>query len=376
MPQAPVATIAEHFSTLEDPRADNKRHLLLDMVTIAICGTVCGAEGWEDIELFGQSKQDWLRTFLTLPHGTPSHDTFGRVFALLDAELFQSCFIEWIQAIQELTQGQVIALDGKKLRRSHDKAIGKKAIHMVSAWASENRLVLGQCKVDDKSNEITAIPELLEVLEIAGCIVTVDAIGCQTKIAEKVIEKQADYVLPVKKNQKNLYETLHDLFAYPEEMAAVELDYHKTVDKGHGRIETRECWVTSDADYLAYIATLSEWKDLQSIAMVKSVRRIGEDKTVKCRYFISSLESYAKLMLHAVRTHWGIENKVHWVLDITFREDDCRIRKGNGAQNFAVLRHIALNLLRQETSVKRSIRAKRLKAALEHDYLLKVLASG
>lgn len=375
MQQTPVATITEHFSALEDPRNDNKRHQLLDIVIIAICAAICGANSWTEVELFGHAKQDWFKGFLELPHGIPSHDTFGRVFALLDAEQFQTCFVEWIQAIEKLSQGQIVALDGKKLRRSHDRTLGKEAIYMVSAWASENRLVLGQRKVDDESNEITAIPQLLDMLEVSGCIVTTDAIGCQTKIAEKIIEKQADYVLVVKENQGRLYETIQELFDNPDEMRWVDYDYHKMVDKDHGRIEIRQCWTTSDPEYLRYIASLADWKGLQSIAVIQAKRRIGQEKTVKRRYFISSLESNAKLLLHAARTYWEIENKVHWVLDVAFREDDCRVRKGNGAQNFAVLRHIALNLLRREDTAKCSIRAKRLKAGWDHDYLLRVLSA-
>lgn len=375
MEQTPVATITEHFSVLEDPRNDNKRHQLLDIVIIAICAAICGANSWTEVELFGHAKQDWFKRFLELPHGIPSHDTFGRVFALLDAEQFQTCFVEWIQAVEKLSQGQIVALDGKKLRRSHDRTLGKEAIYMVSAWASENRLVLGQRKVDDESNEITAIPQLLDMLEVSGCIVTTDAIGCQTKIAEKIIEKQADYVLVVKENQGRLYETIQELFDNPDEMRWVDYDYHKMVDKDHGRIEIRQCWTTSDPEYLRYIASLADWKGLQSIAVIQAKRRIGQEKTVKRRYFISSLESNAKLLLHAARTYWEIENKVHWVLDVAFREDDCRVRKGNGAQNFAVLRHIALNLLRREDTAKCSIRAKRLKAGWDHDYLLRVLSA-
>jgi predicted transposase YbfD/YdcC len=375
MQQAPAATITEHFSTLEEPRSDNKRHQLLDIVVMAICAAICGANNWTDVELFGHAKHGWFKRFLELPHGIPSHDTFGRVFALLDAEQFQTCFVEWIQAIEKLSQGQIVALDGKKLRRSHDRTLGKKAIYMVSAWASENRLVLGQRKVDDQSNEITAIPQLLDLLEVSGCIVTTDAIGCQTKIAEKIIGKQADYVFVVKENQGRLHETLQLLFDNPDEMRWVDCDYDKTVDKDHGRIETRRCWTTSDPEYLRYIASFADWKGLQSIAVIQAERRIGQEKTVKRRYFISSLESNAKLLLHAARTYWQIENKVHWVLDVAFREDDCRVRKGNGAQNFAVLRHIALNLLRREDTANCSIRAKRLKAGWDHDYLLKVLSA-
>ena len=373
--QDPVARITEHFSELEDPRSDNKSHLLMDMVVIAICGVLCGADGWSDIEVFGRAKYGWLKQFLRLPHGIPAHDTFGRVFALLDAEQFQSCFIDWVQAIQEVTEGQIVAVDGKKLRRSYDKTLGKKAIHMVSAWASENRLVLGQAKVDDKSNEIPKVPELLELLEIKGCIVTTDAMNCQKKTAQKVIEKEADYVLEVKDNQSGLEAAIQELFDYAEEQAFADCDYHKTVSKGHDRIEVRECWTTSAPDYLWYLPNLKHWAALQSIAMIKSKRQTAQKTTIEYRYFISSLESDAQQILKAVRTHWEIENKLHWILDVVFREDYCRVRKGNAAQNLAVLRHLTLNLLRQETTLKRGIKAKRLRAGWDHDYLLKLLTA-
>jgi len=372
--EKPQGLITEYFSDLEDPRWHNKRHQLVDILVIAICAVICGADSWEDIELFGEAKEEWLKGFLELPHGIPSHDTFRRVFAVLDTEQFRSCFMTWIQAVDRLSEGQIVAADGKTLRRSHDRSEGKRALQMVSAWASANGVVLGQMKVDEESNEITAVPELLEALEIAGCIVTLDAIHCQTATVETVIEKDADCVLPVKENQPRLLETLQGLFDNPAEMHWVECDYHKTVDKGHGRLEIRECWSTSDPDYLNYIATLGKWPGVRSIAMVQSERRIGEESTVKRRYFISSLKSDAKLLLHAVRTHWEIENKVHWVLDIAFREDDCRIRKGNGAENFAVLRHIALNLLRREKTSKGSLKGRRKKAGWDNDYLLKVLS--
>jgi predicted transposase YbfD/YdcC len=371
--QRPQAAIAAYFSVLEDPRRYNRRHKLLDVVVIAICAAICGAEGWEDIELFGETKEEWLRGFLELPHGAPSDDTYRRVFAALDATDFQSCFMDWIEALEDLTQGQVIAVDGKTLRRSHDRSKGKKALQMVSAWASANGLVLGQRKVDGESNEITAVPELLAALEIAGCTVTLDAIHCQTETVETIVDKGADYVLPVKENQPRLLEALQGLFDDPAEMHWVECDYHRTEDRGHGRVEIRECWSTSDPEYLNYIGTLAEWRGLQSIAMIQAERQLGDQTTVTRRYFISSLNGDAELLLKAVRGHWGIENKVHWVLDIAFREDDCRIRKGHGAENFAVLRHIALNLLRRETSAKRSIKGKRMKAALDEKYLLKVL---
>jgi predicted transposase YbfD/YdcC len=375
MDNTPVASIAKHFSNLDDPRSSNRWHLLFDIIVIAICAAICGADSWTDVELFGKSKYKWFKQSLKLPHGIPSHDTFGRVFALLDTEQFQVCFVEWVSAISEVLQGQIVAVDGKTLRRSHDKAAGKGAIQIVGAWAAQNRLVLGQMKVDERSNEITAIPELLALLEIAGCIVTTDAIGCQKTIAQTIVDQDADYVLALKENQGHLYETFQDLFQSPAEMVAAGCDHHKTVEKGHGRIEVRECWTTSDPDYLRYISEqLSEWPGLRSLVMVRSERSIihGEG-TIKCRYFISSLDSDAKLALHAVRTHWGIENKVHWILDIAFREDDCRVRKGNGAENFAVLRHIALNLLKQEKSLKCGIKAKRKMAGWDHDYLLRVL---
>ena len=367
------APIVEHFAKLEDPRRYNKRHKLLDIVVISICAVICGADSWEDIELFGKAKEKWLMEFLALPHGIPSHDTYRRVFAVLDIEQFQSCFMEWIQAVDALTKGQVIAADGKTLRRSHDRGEGKRALQMVSAWASANGLVLGQRKVESESNEITALPELLDRLEIAGCIVTLDAIHCQTETVETIVSKQADYVLPIKENQPRLLKAVQDLFDDPTEMRWVECDRHRLVSKGHGRLEIRECWSTSDPEYLEYIATLADWKSLGSIAMVQAERRLGEETTVKRRYFISSLKSDARQILHAVRTHWEIENKVHWVLDIAFREDDCRIRKGNGAENFAVLRHIALNLLRQETTSKGSLKGRRKKAGWDNDYLLQVL---
>jgi predicted transposase YbfD/YdcC len=369
----PTATISEHFANLTDPRRYNKRHLLKDIIVIAICAVVCGADDWPAIEEFGKEKQGWFEQFLELPHGIPSHDTFRRVFAALNAEEFQSHFTTWIKAVYKITQGQIVAIDGKMLRRSHDKTIGKDAIYMVSAWASKNNLVLGQVKVDDKSNEITAIPRLLDVLEIAGCVVTIDAMGCQKKISEKIIGQDADYVLALKENQGNLYEDVQALFSYAEETEFVDCDYYKTIEKGHGRTDIRECWTTSNPDYLFYLRNRSEWTNLRTLVMVKRERRYGDKIETEVKYYISSLMSNAQYILDVVRGHWGIENKLHWVLDIAFREDESRLRKGNGAQNFAVLRHIALNLLKQERTYKRGIKNKRLKAAWSLDYLIKVL---
>lgn len=373
-----VGSIRHHFGGLEDPRVErSQRHQLLDMVTVAICAVIGGADNWVEVESFGRAKLTWFQQFLELPNGIPSHDTFGRVFARLDGQQFESCFLEWIDAVREITAGQVIALDGKTLRRSHDKTLGKGAIHMVSAWASANRLVLGQVKVDEKSNEITAIPKLLAALTISGCIVTIDAMGCQQKIAQQIIEQQADYVLAVKENQGHLHEDIKELFAYAHEInfeGVTGRDYHKTVNKGHGRIEIRECWTLTDPEFLVYVRNRSAWAGLHTLAMVKAERRVGDKTSCEVRYYISSLPGQAEPVLEAVRSHWGIENQVHWILDVAFREDESRIRKGKAAQNFAIIRHIALNLLKHENTAKCGIKAKRLKAGWDENYLLNVLA--
>jgi predicted transposase YbfD/YdcC len=350
--------------------------LLIDIIVIAICAVISGADGWVSIEEYGRAKLEWLGTLLELPNGIPSHDTFGRVFAALDPKAFQRCYLTWVRAVAQVTNGQVVAIDGKTVRRSHDRRLGKDAIRMVSAWASENRLVLGQVKVDDKSNEITAIPELLRVLEVRGCIVTIDAIGCQKGIAKTITEQGGDYVLAVKKNQGRLYEEVRQLFDYGQsiEYKDTKHDYHQTVDKGHGRIEIRRCWTIDDPDYLLYLRDREKWQGIRSIAMVVGERRIGDKVSIESRYYISSLECNAEMILRAVRDHWGIENSLHWVLDIAFREDESRIRTGNGAQSFAILRRIALSLLKQERTAKCGLRTRRLKAAWDNDYLLKVLS--
>jgi predicted transposase YbfD/YdcC len=372
-----IGGIAKHFGKVKDPRKERtRRHKLLDIILIAICGVICGADSWVDIELFGKSKLNWLKTFLELPNGVPSHDTFGRVFAAINPEEFEKGFMEWVQAINELTQGQVIAIDGKQLRGSRDGENGKNAIYMVSAWAVENQLVLGQHKVDEKSNEITAIPKLLKLLEITGCIVTIDAIGTQTKIAKAILDRDGDYLLAVKENQGHLYEDIHDLFEEDQKYDFEEAPYSyaKTINKDHGRIEIRQCWSISDPAYLTTIRGLGRWRGLKSVVMVISERRIGEKTEQQTSYFITSLESNAEKILKAKRSHWSIENKLHWVLDIAFREDHCRVRKDNAPHNFAILRHMALNLLKQEHTVKAEIKAKRLKCGWDTGYLLKVLA--
>ena len=329
-----------------------------------------------DVELFAKCKGQWFGRFLDLPNGIPCSDTFGRVFARIDPDRFRDCFMEWVSSVNWLTQGQVIALDGKTLRRSHDRNAGKAAIHMVSAWASENSLVLGQTKVDAKSNEITAIPELLHLLDVSGCIVTIDAMGCQKKIAEQIMSQEADYVLAVKENQGRSLEDVADLFSWGRRTGfeAMEHDFCRTLEKGHGRIETRLCWTIDDPEQLSFLDTGGDWPGLRSIGMVTAQRRQGDRVSVESRYYISSLESDAQRLLQATRSYWAIENSVHWVLDLAFREDESRVRTGNAPQNLAIIRHMALNLLRRDLTSKTSIKARRKLAGWDNDYLLSILA--
>lgn len=371
-------SLKHHFQALKDPRVDRtKRHLLLDIVVIAICAVICGADTWVGVELYGKSKYDWLKTFLALPHGIPSHDTFGRVFSRLDPVQFQDCFLGWIRAVTKITRGQVVPIDGKTLRRSHDKLLGKGAIVLVSAWATANNLVLGQRKVEGHSTEVTAIPELLQVLDLAGCIVTIDAMGCNKDIAAKIVDQDADYVLALKQNQANLYDDVKLLFEDLQEsgFSAYEYDHEQTIDKGHGRLEIRDCWAISDPDILRYLRGAAEWKKLASVVKVQAERRSAGKSTTVTRYYLSSLAGDASRLLGATRSHWGIENGLHWVLDMAFREDDSRVRKGHGAQNLATLRRIAVGLLKQDKTTKAGIKAKRLRAGWDNDYLLSLLST-
>lgn len=377
MKEEAIAPLMEYFRTLDDPRAGHLvEHQLVDVVVIAICAVICGADDWVEIEEFGNAKREWLSQFLTLRNGIPSHDTFGRIFAALDPEQFQHCFLDWVEAVFSLSQGEVVAIDGKTLRRSHDRMNGKAAIHMVSAWASRNRVVLGQRKVDEKSNEITAIPLLLESLVLQGTIVTIDAMGCQKEIARKIHEAEADYVLASKANQGHFHQEMADLFTFAEreKWRDIPHDYAKTVNKDHGRIEIRECWTISDPLFIQSLHDHKKWPALQTVVKIVAERRLPDKPpTSEVRYYISSLPSDASHLLEVIRTHWQIENSLHWVLDVAFREDQARTRAGHSAQNLAVLRHIALNLLKQETSRRQGVKGKRLRAGWDNDYLLKVL---
>jgi len=377
MNQASPMSIQAHFSQVDDPRVVRTRdHELLDIIVIAVCAIICGADDWVEIANWGEEKLAWLRQFMPLEKGIPSHDTFGRVFGQLNAEQFQAAFLRWVQAAFEVSEGQVVAIDGKQVRRSHDQRLGKAAIYMVSAWSSTHHLTLGQRKVDDKSNEITAIPELLKVLALNGCIVTIDAMGCQKEIARTICDQQADYVLALKENQEHLYQDTVDLFDHVEQIPSHRLttDYVKTTEMGHGRFEVRECWTITDPNGFPYFRTSQQWTQLQTLVKIRRERHLPDKTTVETHYYISSLPGAAAPLLNAVRAHWDIENGLHWVLDIAFREDDQRVRVGNSPQNFAVLRHIALNLLKHETSLNVGIKVKRKRAGWSEAYLLKVLA--
>jgi len=367
MNNSDLPPIARHMDCIKDPRHHNVRHLLQDILIIALCAIISGADNWVLVAEYGRSKEEWFKQFLLLPNGIPSHDTFGRLFAMLNPKDFKEFFTRWVQDISESLKGKTVAIDGKTLRRSCDKSDHKSAIHMVSAWVAENSIVLGQLKTDDKSNEITAIPELIKSLALKGSIVTIDAMGCQKKITETIIDEKADYIIQVKSNQPNLHNNIALFFQDP---ANGPFDSYESIDGDHGRIETRNYSTISDIDWLE---GKHLWAGLKSIAMVKRQRDIDGKVSNETSYFISSLESHAETFAKSIRNHWSIENSLHWCLDVSFREDDCRVRKDHAPENFAILRHMAINLLKREKTLRGSIQTKRMKAAWDHKYLMKIL---
>jgi len=362
-----------YFGDMPDPRVTGRcDHKLIDIIMVAICAVLSGAETWDEVELFGEEREGWLKQFLELPNGIPSHDTFRRVFSLLDARVFQERFIGWVEQTFQVKREQVIAIDGKSVRGSQGQ--GKGCLHLVSAWATADGVALGQRKVEAGENEIVAIPDLLADLYLKGSIVTLDAIGCQTEIAAHIIAQRADYVLALKTNQPKLHQDVVDWFAWAQErdFRDVEHTYTQTVNKGHGRIEIRQCWALSDPRALEVLGHHEGWRKLTSLVMVQRERRHGDRSQTETAYFISSLPPDADRLLRAVRHHWRIENTLHWVLDVIFHEDDARLRIGHGAENFAILRRMVLNLLRRHPA-KLSLKRKRFKAALDTDFLFELL---
>ena len=360
-------SIFSYFSTMKDHRLDRKRkHDMLDIIALTIAAVICGCEDWYEIEEFAETNELWFKTFLTLENGIPSHDTFNRFFASLDPGTFESCFRAWVNSLEGIIKDQLISIDGKTVRGA--KGHGKKSpVHIVSAWADENEITLGQLRVDEKSNEITAIPELLKSLFIKDCLVSIDAMGCQHTIATAIIDKGSDYLLGVKGNQQALHQDLLDSFRFykPD-------DTDTGVDTGHGRVETRKCTVIKN---LGHLTGEKEWAGLTSLIRIESERLIkasGKTET-ETRYYISSKNESAAYFQKNVRGHWAIENKLHWMLDVAFHEDQSRKRAGNAAQNFSLINKIALSLLKADQSLNRSIKIKRKKAGWDRHYLIKVL---
>ncbi len=365
-----TGSFLEHFSAIPDPRSTtNRRHLLIDILFTTVCAVICGAKGWNEIAEFGICRHDWLKQFIDLPYGIPSHDTFRDVFLFLDTEKFNESFGCWILDIAKKIPGEIISIDGKTSRHSCSR--DTKPLHLVSAWASKNSLVLSQVKVDEKSNEITAIPEILSVLDIHGCIVTIDAMGCQKNIAEKIIKGGGDYILALKGNQGNFHAQVKDFMVTSVETKFENVLHEKTVtiEKDHGRIETREYYLVNELDWLE---NRKDWVGLNSIGVVVSKRTIRDKTTTETRLYISSLKSDVNRFAEGVRSHWGVES-MHWTLDVSFQEDQCRKRMEKSAANFAVIRHVALNLLKKEQTYKGSIIRKQFKAALTEEYLETVI---
>jgi len=354
-----------YFKSLEEPRMERcKLHSLEDILFLTIAAVISGADNFVEVEAFGNEKKEWLSKFLKLENGIPSHDTIGRLFAAIDAGLFEKCFISWMQSVVKLTEGQVIAIDGKTLCGSASRTNGKKAIHMVSAFASANKVVLGQLACAEKSNEITAIPALLELIIVKGCIVTIDAMGCQTTIAKEIIRHEADYILAVKDNQKNLHKEVQEMFAL------VKSENFETLEKNNGRIETRKCSILTD---LKKMNNTKDWDGLKSIVRIESTREINGTKSEETRYYISSLVTSAEKMNTYVREHWCVENKLHWSLDVSFNEDANRTRTDNSAENLSIIRRVGLNLLKTDNTMKVGIAAKRKAAGWNTKYLEKIL---
>jgi len=371
-----VRRLVEEFSALDDPRCSGKvEHRLIDILVIAICAVIAGAESWEDITLYGRSKIDWLSRFLPLRNGIPAHDTFRRVFMLIDTERFERCFEAWARSFGATPGREVVAIDGKTIRGSFDRGREQGPLHVVSAWACDRGLVLGQRQVGDKSNEITAIPELLDVLDIKGAIVTLDAMGCQKAIASKILEKGADYVVTLKANQGKKHSAVKKLCETTcFSRSATHRPVHDAFDDGHGRLVRRRVFVCPDA--LA-LEPLHDWPGLKNVLAVETIRSVnGSDKTeAEIRYFLSSSTEEPDVLAKAIRRHWQVENNLHWVLDVTFNEDHCRIRDRNAAQNFSLLRKIAINLVRRHQTSKASLKGRRKMAAWDNQYMEQVLTS-
>lgn len=364
-------SIQHLFADLEDPRQTHKvRHRLDDIVLLAIFAVISNAQSWTEIQAFGEAKQDWLKQYLTLENGIPSHDTIQRVFQMLDPDVLMGRFIQWTHHIMDMTEGRLIAIDGKTMRGSYDQHTDQPALHLVRAWATEQGVLLGHQKVDTKTNEITAIPEVLKLLALKGCIVTIDAMGCQTEIAQQIIAQGGDYGLALKANQPRLYAHTVDWFDHARQTDfrfIGDHDYAQTVNKGHGRIEVRECWLMRDTPVIAEFREQYGWANLHTLVLVRRQRESNGQRTEELSYYISSLRADASTVLRAIRRHWAIENECHWVLDVVFDEDRSRIRLGDSPENFSILRQIALSILKQDAS-KGSIKSKRFKAALKDDF--------
>ena len=382
MDESIAGGIGAFFAGLPDPRRDHtRRHKLVDIVVMAICAVICGAEDWEAVAEYAAARKEWFATFLELPGGIPAHDTFWRVFRALDGAAFERCFSAWTASLRRLVAGEVVAVDGKQLRRSHDGCAGVGAVHLVSAWATQNGLLLGQVRQGAKASEIVAVPELLEQLHLEGCLVTADAMNCQVATAQTIVAKRGDYLLALKANQPALHADTVRLF---DDLAAsagkaYPYGYAREVSAGHGRIEIRQAWVMADAPTLHLLDSTHRWPKLQALIKLTSERRLPgpqpgqEHSSIEDRYYIASLSLPAADAITATRAHWQIENALHWVLDMAFREDESRLRKDNGAENFAILRRMALSALKKDTTVKLGIKNNRLRAGWDHAYLLHLL---